>query len=111
MTAEELMGQYKKVREEEGINGGLGLITNPQAQVGGMLLVGLNPSGEGDRIQAEIGILQAMAGGVFTNRNLALGIVEDDVEPFLGFGVEASLLDGSTFSGGTALVLFRNTGF
>jgi hypothetical protein len=50
MTAEELMDQYKKVREEEGINGGLGLITNPQAQVGGMLLVGLNPSGEGDEI-------------------------------------------------------------
>ena len=50
MTAEELMDQYKKVREEEGTNGGLGLITNPQAQVGGMLLVGLNPSGEGDEI-------------------------------------------------------------
>ena len=31
MTAEELMEKYKKVREEEGVNGGLGLITNPQA--------------------------------------------------------------------------------
>ncbi len=50
MNAEELMGQYKKVREEEGINGGLGLITNPQAKEGGILLVGMNPSGEGDGI-------------------------------------------------------------
>ena len=50
MTEAELMGHYKKVREEEGINGDLGLITNPQAQVGGILLVGLNPSGEGDQI-------------------------------------------------------------
>ena len=48
MMTEELMDQYKKVREEEGIDGGLGLITNPNAQVGGILLVGLNPSGEGD---------------------------------------------------------------
>ena len=46
MTATELMGHYKKVREEEGMNGGLGLITNPQAQVGGILLAGLNPSGK-----------------------------------------------------------------
>ena len=50
MTAEELMGQYKKVREEEGINGGLGLITNPNAKERGILLVGMNPSGEGDGI-------------------------------------------------------------
>jgi len=50
MTAEELMGLYKKVREEENVNGGLGLITNPNALVGGILLVGMNPSGEGDEI-------------------------------------------------------------
>lgn len=50
MMTEKLMKQYKKVREEEGVNGGLGLITNPNAQVGGILLVGLNPSGEGDTI-------------------------------------------------------------
>ena len=50
MTAEELMGQYKKVREEEGVNGGLGLITNPNAKERGILLVGMNPSGEGDGI-------------------------------------------------------------
>lgn len=50
LTAEALMGIYKKIREEENVNGGLGLITNPQAQVGGILLVGLNPSGEGDVI-------------------------------------------------------------
>ena len=50
MTAEELMGLYKKVREEENVNGELGLITNPDALVGGILLVGMNPSGEGDGI-------------------------------------------------------------
>lgn len=50
MTAEALMEIYKKIRVEENVNGGLGLITNPQAQVGGLLLVGLNPSGEGDGI-------------------------------------------------------------
>ena len=49
MTAEELMMHYKKVREDENIDGGLGLITNPQAQIGGILLVGMNPSGEGDK--------------------------------------------------------------
>jgi hypothetical protein len=50
MTAEELMGQYKKVREGEGVNGGLGLITNPQALERGILLVGMNPSGQGDGV-------------------------------------------------------------
>lgn len=50
LTTEALMGIYKKIREEENVNGGLGLVTNPQAQVGGILLVGLNPSGEGDVI-------------------------------------------------------------
>lgn len=48
MTAEELMGLYKKVREEENVNGGLGLITNPNAKEEGILLVGMNPSGEED---------------------------------------------------------------
>lgn len=48
MTAESLMEIYKRIREEENVNGGLGLITNPQAQDRGILLVGLNPSGEGD---------------------------------------------------------------
>ena len=48
--AEELMGQYKKVRDEEMESGGLGLITNPNAKEGGILLVGMNPSGEGDGI-------------------------------------------------------------
>lgn len=52
MTAITLMEIYKKIREEEGVNGGLGLITNPQAHVGGILLVGLNPSGEGDGIHS-----------------------------------------------------------
>lgn len=50
MTAEKLMGQYKKVRDEENVSGGLGLITNPSAKERGILLVGLNPSGEGDGI-------------------------------------------------------------
>jgi len=50
MTAEELMEQYKKVREEEGISGGLGLITNPRALERGILLVGMNPSGQGDGV-------------------------------------------------------------
>ena len=50
MTAEELMEKYKKVREEEGVNGGLGLITNPQALERGILLVGMNPSGQGDGV-------------------------------------------------------------
>jgi len=50
MTAEELMNQYMKVREEENINGELGLITNPQARIGGILLMGMNPSGQGDDI-------------------------------------------------------------
>lgn len=50
MTAEALMEIYKNIREEENVNGGFGIITNPQAQVGGILLVGLNPSGEGDNI-------------------------------------------------------------
>ena len=50
MTAEELMERYKKVREEEKIDGGLGLITNPQANTGGILIVGMNPSGKGDKI-------------------------------------------------------------
>lgn len=50
MTSEALMGIYKEIRKEENVNGGLGLVTNPQAQVGGILLVGLNPSGEGDLI-------------------------------------------------------------
>ena len=49
MTAEELMDQYKMVREEE-FGLGLGLIINPDAQVGGILLVGMNPSGKGDDI-------------------------------------------------------------
>ena len=48
--AEELMRQYKKVRDEEMESGGLGLITNPNAKEGGILLVGMNPSGEGDGI-------------------------------------------------------------
>lgn len=48
MTAEALMEIYKKVREEENVDGGLGLIMNPKAKVGGILLVGMNPSGEGD---------------------------------------------------------------
>ncbi len=48
MTAEELMARYIKVRKEQ--FGGLGLITNPNAQVGGILLVGMNPSGKGDQI-------------------------------------------------------------
>lgn len=46
MTAEELMDQYKKVREEEF---SLGLIINPNAKVGGILLVGLNPSKRSDK--------------------------------------------------------------
>lgn len=50
ITAEELMGYYKKVRDEEMVSGGLGLITNPNAKEEGILLVGLNPSGEGDGI-------------------------------------------------------------
>jgi len=50
MTSEELMEIYKKIREEENIHEGLGLITNPDAKDGGILLVGLNPSGEGDKI-------------------------------------------------------------
>lgn len=56
MTAEELMNRYKKVREEEKIEGELGLITNPNAKTrdnsrtGGILLVGMNPSGKGDGV-------------------------------------------------------------
>ena len=50
MTAEELMVLYKKIRYEERVSGGLGLITNPIAKERGILLVGLNPSGEGDGI-------------------------------------------------------------
>lgn len=50
MRTETLMEVYKKIREEENANGGLGLITNPQAKKEGILLVGLNPSGEGDGI-------------------------------------------------------------
>lgn len=50
MTAEELMERYKKVREEEKISGGLGIITNPNAKIGGILLVGMNPSGKRDGI-------------------------------------------------------------
>lgn len=46
MTAEELMGQYKKVRDEKMVSGGLGLITNPNAKERGILLVGMNPSGK-----------------------------------------------------------------
>ncbi len=59
MTAEELMSRYEKVREEEKINGELCLITNPKAKTGdnskagGILLVGMNPSGlgQGDAIK------------------------------------------------------------
>lgn len=50
MTAEELMEKYKKVREEERISGGLGLITNPKAKTDKILLVGMNPSGQGDGV-------------------------------------------------------------
>ncbi len=51
MDAETLMYYYKNVvQKEENINDGLGLITNPNAQKGGILLVGMNPSGEGQDI-------------------------------------------------------------
>ena len=53
MTAKELMSCYEEVREKEKINGELCLITNPKAKTGdnsktgGILLVGMNPSGKG----------------------------------------------------------------
>ena len=47
MTAKELMSRYEEVREKEKIKGELCLITNPKAKAGGILLVGMNPSGKG----------------------------------------------------------------
>ena len=38
MTAEELMGLYKKVRDEKMVSGGLGLITNPNAKKEGGII-------------------------------------------------------------------------
>jgi len=51
MDAETLMYYYKNVvQKEENNNDELGLITNPNAQKGGILLVGMNPSGTGQEI-------------------------------------------------------------
>ena len=57
MTAKELMSCYEEVREKEKIKGELCLITNPKAKTGdnsktgGILLVGMNPSGKGQGIK------------------------------------------------------------
>lgn len=48
MDAKTLMDCYKNVvQKEENIDADLGLITNPNAQKDGILLVGMNPSGSG----------------------------------------------------------------
>ena len=68
MTAEELMSRYEKVREEEKINGELCLITNPKAKTGdnskagGILLVGMNPSGKGQGLLKTIKIAMTTFG-------------------------------------------------
>ena len=50
MDAKTLMDYYKNVVQvEENINADLGLITNPNAKKGGILLVGMNPSGSGQQ--------------------------------------------------------------
>lgn len=51
MDAKTLMDYYKNVVQvEENINADLGLITNPEAKKGGILLVGMNPSGVGQQV-------------------------------------------------------------